>query len=102
MECGLLILYLIVIGLVIGAIENAVERHRERALEQAVREVLGDFDIEKAKTRILAINPENSFALPDERCPDCLGVLVDREGDYGPFLGCSNYPRCTFTEDVLL
>lgn len=31
-------------------------------------------------------------------CPRCGGKLVVREGKNGPFYGCSNYPRCTFTK----
>lgn len=30
-------------------------------------------------------------------CPRCGGQLVERQGKYGRFYGCSNYPRCTFT-----
>lgn len=30
-------------------------------------------------------------------CPKCGGRLVKRQGLYGQFLGCSNYPRCKFT-----
>lgn len=30
-------------------------------------------------------------------CPRCGGQLVERDGRYGKFLGCSNYPKCTFT-----
>lgn len=30
-------------------------------------------------------------------CPRCGGRLVYREGRYGSFIGCSNYPRCRFT-----
>ena len=29
-------------------------------------------------------------------CPRCGGELVERNGKYGKFLGCSNYPKCTF------
>lgn len=29
-------------------------------------------------------------------CPRCGGALVERHGKYGPFFGCSNYPKCTF------
>lgn len=32
-----------------------------------------------------------------EICPFCGGELVHRKGRYGEFLGCSNYPACTFT-----
>lgn len=30
-------------------------------------------------------------------CPKCGGKLVERKGQYGNFLGCSNYPKCKFT-----
>lgn len=30
-------------------------------------------------------------------CPQCGGTLVLRQGRYGNFYGCSNYPRCRFT-----
>ena len=30
-------------------------------------------------------------------CPQCGGQLVERQGRYGRFWGCSNYPKCKFT-----
>lgn len=30
-------------------------------------------------------------------CPNCGAELVRRQGRYGSFIGCSNYPRCKFT-----
>lgn len=30
-------------------------------------------------------------------CPRCGGKLVKRDGKYGAFWGCSNYPTCKFT-----
>lgn len=30
-------------------------------------------------------------------CPRCGGKLVKRNGKYGSFTGCSNYPKCRFT-----
>jgi len=29
-------------------------------------------------------------------CPRCGGRLVERDGKYGRFLGCSNYPKCKY------
>lgn len=29
-------------------------------------------------------------------CPECGGTLVQRQGRYGSFYGCSNYPKCKF------
>lgn len=34
------------------------------------------------------------------RCPRCGGELVLRKGTYGPFYGCSNYPRGKFTHKL--
>ena len=36
-------------------------------------------------------------AIDSGRCPRCGGRLVLRNGRYGRFWGCSNYPRCRFT-----
>lgn len=33
-------------------------------------------------------------------CPQCCSALVERDGKYGRFLGCSNYPRCKFTSPL--
>ncbi len=32
-------------------------------------------------------------------CPKCGGSLVKRNGKYGNFYGCSNYPKCRFTTE---
>ena len=36
-------------------------------------------------------------AVANGKCPRCGGSLVPREGRYGKFYGCTNYPKCTFT-----
>lgn len=30
-------------------------------------------------------------------CPRCGGLLIERKGKYGKFIGCSNYPKCRYT-----
>ena len=35
-----------------------------------------------------------------ETCPECGGELVERQGSHGPFVGCANYPTCTYTRNV--
>lgn len=35
-----------------------------------------------------------------DACPLCGGRLVERNGRYGKFIGCSNYPRCRFTRQM--
>lgn len=41
---------------------------------------------------------------PDERplCGRCGAPMNLRNGRYGPFYGCSRYPRCTFTRSASL
>ena len=36
----------------------------------------------------------------DTMCPRCGGSLVKREGKYGPFYGCSNYPKCKYIKKM--
>ena len=36
-------------------------------------------------------------AVANGRCPRCGGKLVLRDGRYGTFYGCSNYPKCKYT-----
>ena len=31
-------------------------------------------------------------------CPKCGGKLIMREGKYGSFIGCSNFPKCRYTQ----
>ncbi|WP_431130125.1 NERD domain-containing protein [Flagellimonas flava] len=33
-------------------------------------------------------------------CPRCGGKLVAKDGKYGKFYGCSNYPSCNFTKNI--
>ena len=33
-----------------------------------------------------------------EKCPQCGGDLVKRQGRYGPFVGCANFPKCRYIQ----
>lgn len=35
-----------------------------------------------------------------KECPKCKGMLKLRSGKFGQFYGCSNYPKCKYTEKV--
>ena len=37
-----------------------------------------------------------NVAVANGRCPRCGGKLVLRDGKYGQFYGCSNFPRCKY------
>ena len=34
----------------------------------------------------------------EKKCPQCGGTLMERSGKYGAFFGCSNYPKCKYSE----
>jgi DNA topoisomerase-1 len=36
----------------------------------------------------------------ERSCPKCNSALLIREGRYGKFIGCSNYPRCRYIEPL--
>lgn len=43
---------------------------------------------------------QKNFKLANGICPRCGGKLVGRQGKYGFFYGCSNYPKCQFTHNI--
>jgi len=45
-------------------------------------------------------NHINSTDYFDEDCPQCGGRLKKRNGKYGTFYGCSNYPDCKYTKKM--
>jgi len=53
--------------------------------------------VKSIKDRRSRKNSENKSNM----CPECGGLLKERNGKYGSFLGCSNYPRCKFTSFFL-
>lgn len=77
------------------------------------KEILDD-DIESVKTKIESNNildkearnehvrniktalKETEHKVKNNICPKCGGQLVERNGKYGRFIGCSNYPRCKY------
>lgn len=58
-------------------------------------------DIDKLYKYILSISikKENKKSNSKELiCPKCGHKLVLRKGAYGPFYGCTNYPKCKYTK----
>ena len=50
----------------------------------------------RRKEHIDTIN-YNKKEYSSDICPKCGGQLVERNGKYGNFIGCSNYPKCKYT-----
>lgn len=58
-------------------------------------------DNEKRKQHVKDANQkrvETEVKIINMICPKCGGQLVNRQGKYGNFIGCSNYPKCNFTK----
>ncbi len=53
-------------------------------------------DESKFKT---SVKSSSSFPQGDYVCPKCGGNLNAREGRYGTFFGCENFPDCRYTRD---
>ncbi|MBR0393012.1 MAG: NERD domain-containing protein [Oscillospiraceae bacterium] len=62
---------------------------------------LSDDDIDKEHVQSIGERYyKRESSVEEGRCPRCGGQLVVRNGKYGAFYGCSNYPECTFTHDL--
>ena len=51
-------------------------------------------------TSARATKKRRDEAVANGMCPKCGGQLVIREGKYGKFYGCSNYPQCVYTLNI--
>lgn len=59
----------------------------------------------KIGDREICINPECPLKQvevkeEDRICPKCGAKLILKKGVYGAFYGCSNYPKCKYTEPI--
>lgn len=71
----------------VQAIIRTIEAARFEGTKEEVRS-----HVESVKATQATKNAKISSGV----CPHCGGTIVLREGPYGRFYGCSNYPRCKF------
>ena len=46
-------------------------------------------------------NKSDSFEYEEnKKCPQCGGLMKLKNGQYGKFYGCSNFPQCRYTEKI--
>lgn len=90
----------------IGKINKYIKSHKEKVIsEEQKKEILGKIDsvalkgirvhrqhVKDIKTRMKTYDEK----IENMICPKCGGKLLNRKGQYGDFLGCSNYPKCKF------
>lgn len=62
-------------------------------------ELIDQFELIKmVRKSDISVGSESNKAILSEKCPECGGNLLRRKGKYGSFFGCSNYPKCKYTE----
>jgi hypothetical protein len=63
--------------------------------------IINKKDIEKEHIKYVKRNVrKNNIDATPLICPRCGGKLVIRNGKYGNFYGCSNYPECRYTKKI--
>ena len=74
---------------------------------KAITEMFTMANVDSKETRKEHVNNIHEKTRSDRRsiqqgiCPKCGGSLVKRNGKYGAFYGCSNYPNCKFTKSIV-
>ncbi len=95
---------IIVIWIVWKIVADIVKKHHQDIRDKVAHEVLDNtFNFTNEKAEVLAINKNLGFVKTDKIYPSCMscdGILVARYGSYGPFWGCSNYPKCKFWKRI--
>lgn len=77
-------------------IENQLDQVEEGKTDWVglLREFYGPFDIAIAKANIEMDNMKPAPVESEFHCPKTDSVMLLRQGKFGPFLGCSAYPKC--------
>lgn len=83
--------------------ESKLDEIEEKNLDW--RKVIGDFYTIFEKDLSKALKDHEKYKLEDkktgEKCPECGNDLVYKDGRNGKFIGCSNFPSCTFTKNII-
>ncbi|ORL43662.1 nuclease-related domain-containing protein, partial [Zunongwangia atlantica] len=73
-----------------------------------IAEIIKSKNLKKRKDRKIH-NRHIKMRIKDQKimahlkiCPRCQGDLLLKNGRYGNFYGCSNYPKCTYTKKLLV
>lgn len=84
-------------------LNNLIESYKEEILDDNVNYIkekleginITDKNARKNHVKNIRSNIKDNEAKEDNMiCPKCGGTLVERNGKYGKFIGCSNYPKC--------
>lgn len=78
--------------------ETISETDKENIYQKLIASNIVNKDAKKAHVQAIHENiADKNRKIQDNICPKSGGNLVLRNGKYGKFKGCSNYPKCKFT-----
>ena len=88
-------------------VRRTIRKHNERRLSwdqvNAICDTIQSVKLNASKENrkqhrrdIRSVKKQKKDAVSSGKCPRCGGTLVLRNGKYGSFYGCSNYPSCNY------
>lgn len=89
----------------IDLINDLIASYKEEILNEDLTQIKQKIEekniIDKSIRRNHVKNIKNKLKDIEDKeknmiCPKCGGNLVERNGKYGKFIGCSNYPKCRY------
>jgi H+/Cl- antiporter ClcA len=86
--------FIAVIVLVIAFITVFLLIKKRKA--QSIVENTKSNQIKKEQASAIGVPVQNNVSSLDI-CPFCGGLLIERKGPYGKFMGCTNFPKCKYT-----
>lgn len=94
----------------ISQVKKVIQQYQEKKLSlnemQKITELIKNINITNSKTKnihttkIKNIIRNKNILEQQGLCPKCGHELILREGRYGIFWGCSNYPNCNYTKHL--
>ena len=88
-------------------LKNDILKYKELLVDKDIKELLNiiitnnieDKSLRKQHVKDIRNKINNDKELENNMiCPKCYNELVKRNGKYGKFIGCSNYPKCKYTK----
>lgn len=91
-------------------LRKTIRSYQQRKLNDAqvdtFVQIIHDANVDSQEVRkehvqnITRESRERDYMIERKICPKCQNILVERNGKYGKFLGCSQYPKCRFTSKL--
>jgi hypothetical protein len=91
-------------------LNETIKKYQKEIISDEIRDKIFDYlctlNIDNKNLRqnhIISIKEEKEnikSKIDNNICPKCGGALIIKNGKYGRFKGCSNYPKCKFTINI--